>query len=281
MPSVIVRWVNDSGPYIYYSYYSEPGVTFKEEPYCGELTEVCDQLGLAVRETVDVEQIVNQLESEVEQMNPEKFVESMEQLDVERVSPRDDLTFIEQISGARDKIRSKHKLLDSFVEEDEESIETSEEAPLNTSSDSELRTERKNEHRERVTRERGYDAHTGTVKELYEYQCAVCQLSLKAPTDAGGVTYLLEAAHIEPASEGGPDTPQNRVSLCPNHHWAFDNGWISLTDDYTILVKQAAEYEGYDQLSSFQGEEIDLPDDPELRPHPRFIEIHRSAHGFD
>jgi len=149
--------------------------------------------------------------------------------------------------------------------------------------DGELRTERKNEYTERVTRDRGHDAHSGKVKEIYGYQCAVCHLSLKAPTENARVPYPLEAAHIEPANpkHGGPDVPKNRILLCQNHHWAFDNGWISLTDEYTILVKQAPECEGYDQLSCFHGEKIVLPDDPEFHPHPRFLEIHRNEHGFD
>ncbi|WP_244531481.1 HNH endonuclease [Halogranum amylolyticum] len=47
----------------------------------------------------------------------------------------------------------------------------------------------------------------------------------------------VEAAHIYPRSENGADDPRNGLALCKLHHWAFDSGWLAVSDDYEILVK--------------------------------------------
>lgn len=45
-----------------------------------------------------------------------------------------------------------------------------------------------------------------------------------------------EAAHIRPlgAPHNGPDTEDNILCLCPNHHVLFDNGAISIADDLSL-----------------------------------------------
>jgi len=40
-----------------------------------------------------------------------------------------------------------------------------------------------------------------------------------------------------PASiNGGSDDIRNGIALCQFHHWAFDPGWLSFTDDHEIIV---------------------------------------------
>jgi putative restriction endonuclease len=45
-----------------------------------------------------------------------------------------------------------------------------------------------------------------------------------------------EAAHIRPLGDphNGPDTEDNILCLCPNHHVLFDNGGVSISDDLCI-----------------------------------------------
>jgi len=43
-----------------------------------------------------------------------------------------------------------------------------------------------------------------------------------------------EAAHIVPYSALGKDDIWNGITLCRTHHWAFDAGWLSLLDDFSI-----------------------------------------------
>lgn len=55
----------------------------------------------------------------------------------------------------------------------------------------------------------------------YPAECAVCGLE---------ETFILEAAHVVPDSEGGPSDVANGRLLCPNHHRALDAGLYALTD---------------------------------------------------
>ena len=70
------------------------------------------------------------------------------------------------------------------------------------------------------------------VKSLYDYKCQVC--SLQIITAAG---YYAEAAHIKAIGEphNGPDTTDNLLCLCPNHHLMFDKGVFVIEDDLTLV----------------------------------------------
>lgn len=114
------------------------------------------------------------------------------------------------------------------------------------------------------------------VKEAYDERCAMCGARRIAPNGSTEV----EAAHIYPKSEGGVDDVRNGAALCKLHHWAFDNGWLSITDDYDIIVRDAQDRDGYDELSNLDADSLHLPDDEGLRPHPKFLQEHRSLHGF-
>jgi hypothetical protein len=56
-------------------------------------------------------------------------------------------------------------------------IPTPANSTLEQSSNADVRTQCEKEYKKRVVRDRGSDQYTDEVKELYEYQCAVCQLS--------------------------------------------------------------------------------------------------------
>ncbi len=75
-------------------------------------------------------------------------------------------------------------------------------------------------------------AVTRQVKVLHGYRCQVCGERLATP--AG---FYAEAAHIRPlgAPHHGPDSLDNVLCLCPNHHALFDFGSFGIADDYTLL----------------------------------------------
>jgi putative restriction endonuclease len=75
-------------------------------------------------------------------------------------------------------------------------------------------------------------AGTRQVKALYHYRCQIC--SIRLATAAGPYA---EAAHIRPlhAPHHGPDTPDNILCLCPNHHELFNHGGIAVADDFTLI----------------------------------------------
>jgi putative restriction endonuclease len=73
---------------------------------------------------------------------------------------------------------------------------------------------------------------TRQVKALYHYRCQIC--SIRLDTAAGPYA---EATHIRPleAPHHGPDTPDNILCLCPNHHVLFSHGGIAIADDFTLI----------------------------------------------
>ena len=67
-------------------------------------------------------------------------------------------------------------------------------------------------------------AQARRVKTLYDYRCQMCGIRL------GGLAGpYAEAAHIRPlgAPHHGPDTPDNVLCLCPNHHVLFDHSGVA------------------------------------------------------
>lgn len=70
------------------------------------------------------------------------------------------------------------------------------------------------------------------VKDKYSFKCQVCNLVIETP-----VGPYAEAAHIRPLGRphNGPDTQDNLLCLCPNHHVMFDSGVIGIADDLTLI----------------------------------------------
>lgn len=115
------------------------------------------------------------------------------------------------------------------------------------------------------------------VREAYDETCAFC--GAQRYTIAG--TPEVEAAHIYPKSEDGADDIQNGIALCKFHHWAFDTGWATISDDYRIVIRDRPGRDAYTDLEHLAGEPIRLPDNPEYRPHPTFLSAHRQLNGFE
>ncbi|SFG61668.1 YDG/SRA domain-containing protein [Pontibacter chinhatensis] len=70
------------------------------------------------------------------------------------------------------------------------------------------------------------------VKEVYDFHCQVCHTRIV--TNAG---FYAEAAHIKPLGvpHNGPDTLDNLLCLCPNHHIMFDYGGFTIEDDFKLV----------------------------------------------
>jgi len=120
------------------------------------------------------------------------------------------------------------------------------------------------------------------VIESYGYKCSVCGLMIQSPD----LKYWeVEAAHIVPHGLNGKDDIWNGIALCHFHHWAFDVGWFSLTNDYRIemsskideLPSEHGKIDSYDffRQSLIQNKIILLPANRQLIPHEKSIEWHR------
>jgi len=115
------------------------------------------------------------------------------------------------------------------------------------------------------------------VRAAYEDRCAVCGRHRTTPAGIPEV----EAAHIYPKGAGGRDVVPNGLALCKLHHWAFDSGWLSVSDNYEVLVKDAPDQPGYSEFSELEGTKIHLPDDESHYPAVEFLREHRRLYGFD
>ncbi len=70
-----------------------------------------------------------------------------------------------------------------------------------------------------------------SIKVLYDYRCQACGIRLE--TAAGP---YVEAAHIRPLGtpHNGPDSADNILCLCPNHHVLFDYGELIIGEDLSL-----------------------------------------------
>lgn len=122
------------------------------------------------------------------------------------------------------------------------------------------------------------EAFRRVVRRLYGAKCAVCSTGLK---DRNG-QHEVQSAHIFPKELDGTDDVRNGICLCRMHHWAFDSGWMSLSDDLTILVyKDTPETAEYGFIRRYEGQKIAQPIRQELVPHPIYLQAHRKLFGFE
>ncbi len=78
-------------------------------------------------------------------------------------------------------------------------------------------------------------AQARQLKALYDYRCQICGTRLE-----GLAGPYAEAAHIRPlgAPHNGPDTQDNILCLCPNHHVLFNHGGVAVADDLSLLGEE-------------------------------------------
>ena len=110
------------------------------------------------------------------------------------------------------------------------------------------------------------------IKSFYDDTCAVCRLKAGALNGT-----LVEAAHIMPFAEFHNDHPRNGLALCKNHHWGFDAGWFTATDDYRLVASPHLRQPGEQYL--IPGAPLHLPPQPEYAPAVEALAWHR-AHKF-
>ncbi|MDQ3913133.1 MAG: HNH endonuclease [Actinomycetota bacterium] len=79
-------------------------------------------------------------------------------------------------------------------------------------------------------------AQARRIKALYGYRCQMCGTRLE-----GLAGPYAEAAHIRPlgAPHHGPDTSDNILCLCPNHHVLLDHGGVGIGEDLSLIGTEA------------------------------------------
>jgi putative restriction endonuclease len=113
-----------------------------------------------------------------------------------------------------------------------------------------------------------------SVVHLYDYRCAFCRLKVTRSLSQT----IVDGAHIKPFSQFYDSRPDNGLSLCKNHHWAFDQGWFAIDDRYQIIVASDLEEESprdSRSMKDFHGEIILLPSSEQNYPRIDAIQWHR------
>lgn len=113
------------------------------------------------------------------------------------------------------------------------------------------------------------------VKSAYAGRCAITGLELRN----GGGRAEVEAAHIIPVEERGPDVVSNGLALSGTVHWMFDRGLVSVDDDRRILVAQDSVAKDLANRLFVPDGRLILPSDPSKAPHPNYLKWHRE-HRF-
>lgn len=111
------------------------------------------------------------------------------------------------------------------------------------------------------------------VVQIYDYRCAFCQLKVIRTLTQN----IVDGAHIKPFAKFYNSKVNNGISLCKNHHWAFDYGWFGIDNDYKILVaSDLEETSPYAKpMKDFQGETILLPSSEQYLPSREALHWHR------
>lgn len=77
------------------------------------------------------------------------------------------------------------------------------------------------------------NATVAKLKILREFKCQICGTRI-VKRDG---TFYAEGAHIKPKKEGFPETPDNILILCPNHHKEFDLGKRDVVEHNSEYVR--------------------------------------------
>lgn len=110
-----------------------------------------------------------------------------------------------------------------------------------------------------------------TVIRAYGERCAVTGLRLIN----GGGRAEVEAAHIRPVKNNGPDIVTNGLALSGTAHWMFDRGLIGLSDSLEILIsRQANDVDAVQSLINASGSLI-TPVRASNCPRQEFVSWHR------
>ncbi len=114
------------------------------------------------------------------------------------------------------------------------------------------------------------------IQDEYESTCAMTGLKLIN----GGGRCEIEAAHIRPVEDGGPDSPRNGIALSRTIHWMFDKHFLSISDTGDILVAKKFVPEQIRKMLNSDGK-IRVPASTSCQPHPVFLKYHRDLFKGD
>ena len=112
------------------------------------------------------------------------------------------------------------------------------------------------------------------IPKAYNYTCSISGMRVYLKN---GQT-LIDGCHIMPFSKTQDDTITNGIALCPNLHRAFDNGYITISNDYKVIVSShLIETESNYSIHQFHNKKINLPMSEIHYPRKDVLEWHRDC----
>ena len=108
------------------------------------------------------------------------------------------------------------------------------------------------------------------IQDAYQRTCAITGLKIIN----GGGRAEVQAAHIKPVAQSGPDSIGNGIALSGTIHWMFDRGLISIDSDYRILTVHSAIPEPIRKLIN-PDQKMSVPENLYLRPLEHYLRYHR------
>lgn len=105
------------------------------------------------------------------------------------------------------------------------------------------------------------------VTDTYERRCAITgERTLPA----------LEASHIKPFTDSGPNSVRNGILLRSDIHRLFDTGYVTVTRDYRFEVGRRIkeEFENGRDYYAMHGRTVHTPVNAAFRPEQNFIKWH-------
>lgn len=112
---------------------------------------------------------------------------------------------------------------------------------------------------------------TKAVLGAYERSCCICNRQLG----------LVQAAHIIPHSEqDSPNTVQNGLALCIEHHRLYDDALLLpgpgrvlvFNEERAAFLRGTGQGRGLDEIQSFAGREYNVPGNADHQPRDEYLE---------
>jgi putative restriction endonuclease len=126
---------------------------------------------------------------------------------------------------------------------------------------------------ERISRRHVRDeAFRHAIQMAYEATCAMTGIKILN----GQGRPEVQAAHIRPVSDRGPDSVRNGLALSGTVHWMFDRGLISVGSppEYPILISKKGLPDNVQRLFN-PGMMLRRPADERFWPAPGYLDFHR------
>ena len=117
------------------------------------------------------------------------------------------------------------------------------------------------------------------VVKSYEHRCALCGVRIITPEGRSAV----DAAHIVPWSESQNDDIGNGMALCKLCHWAFDEGLMSVSNSFTVMLSKqlGSHHNAAGLLGTLAGRGIVAPNEKALWPNQTNLNWHRTKWNFN